>query len=194
MKDYAAVDAAMKDAYVTSWKRGENVLDTSMAGINMTLHCLPMLMNCGAIDGGRDFRFYADGMPPLVCAALEAFDKERLAVAAAFGLRLSGVADVVRAMYGVSGDDLYSVIRNNAAYANIAAPKTMRHRFLAEDVPFSLVPTIAFGDLAGVDTPVMDAVLALCDLVMGGDQRAMGQNMEAMGLGSKNLSDIAAML
>jgi opine dehydrogenase len=194
MNDYTAVDAAMQNAYVTTWKRGRNVLDTSMAGINMVLHCLPMLMNCGAIDGGRDFRFYSEGMPPLVCAAMEAFDKERLAVGAAFGLRLSGVADLVRGMYGVSGDDLHSVIQNNAAYAGISAPKTMQHRFLTEDVPFSLVPTIAFGNLAGVDTPVMDAVLALCNLVMKGDQRAIGQNMDVMGLDGKSLNDIAAML
>ncbi|MCC8193060.1 MAG: NAD/NADP octopine/nopaline dehydrogenase family protein [Deltaproteobacteria bacterium] len=194
MRDYDHVNAAMKDAYVTTWKRGVNVLDTSMAGINMVLHCLPMLMNCGAIDNGKDFRFYSDGMPPLVCAAMEAFDKERLAVGAAFGLGLPDVGAVVRGMYGVSGDGLHAVIQNNTAYTAIPAPKTMKHRFLTEDVPFSLVPTIAFGDLAGVETPVMDATLALCSLVMGGDQRAVGQNLDAMGLGGKNLNDIDAML
>jgi opine dehydrogenase len=194
MADYAAVDAAMRNAYVTTWKRGKNVLDTSMAGINMTLHCLPMLLNCGSIDGGRDFRFYTDGMPPRVCAVMEALDRERLAVGEAFGLRLPGVADAIKGMYGVQGDDLYSVIQNNTAYTNIPAPKTMRHRFITEDVPFGLVPAIAFGDLTGVETPVMDATLALCDEVVGGSQSAAGQNMAAMGLDGKRLNEIVAML
>lgn len=194
MSDYSAVDAAMQDAFVTTWKRGANVLDTSMSGINMVLHCLPMLMNCGAIDGGREFRFYSDGMPPLVCATLEAFDEERVAVGGAYGLRLDGVAKVVRGIYGISGGNLYEVIKNNAAYTNIPAPKTMRHRFLTEDVPFSLVPAISLGDLAGVETPVMDATLTLCGLVMEGDQVAMGQNMEAMGLNGKSVRDITGML
>jgi opine dehydrogenase len=194
MSDYAAVDAVMRDAFVTNWTRGRNVLDTSLSGINMVLHCLPMLMNAGAIGGGRDFRFYAEGMPPAVCTAMEAFDRERVAVGAAYGLRLPEAAEALRNMYGIVGGSLYEVIRNNAAYAAIAAPGTLRHRFLTEDAPFSLVPAIALGDLAGVDTPVMDAALALCNLVMGGDQRAAGQNMDVMGLAGKSLGDILAML
>lgn len=194
MSDYSAVDAALKDAYVTTWQRGGNVLDTSMAGINMVVHCLPMLMNCGPIDGAKDFKFYADGMPPLVCAAMEAFDKERLAIGAAFGLQLPGAAETIKGMYNIPGDSLYDVIRNNTVYAAIPAPKTMRHRFLTEDVPFSLVPTMAFGELANVPTPVMNATFALCDLVMEGDQKAMGQNMENMGLTGMTLAGIKAIL
>ena len=194
MSDYDAVSSALERAYVTTWQRGANVLDTSMAGINMVVHCLPMLMNCGLIDGARDFKFYADGMPPLVCTAMEAFDRERLAVGAAFGLKLASAAESIKEMYGIPGDSLYDVIRNNTVYAGIPAPKTMRHRFLTEDVPFSLVPVIAMGDLAGVDTPVMDATLALCGLVMGGDQKPLGQNMETMGLAGKSFRDVQKIL
>jgi opine dehydrogenase len=194
MTDYEAVSSALKDACVTTWQRGVNVLETSMAGINMVVHCLPMLMNCGLIDGARDFKFYAEGMPPLVCAAMEEFDRERLAVGAAFGLQLPGAAQSIRDMYSIPGDSLYEVIRNNAVYAGIAAPKTMWHRFLTEDVPFSLLPAMDLGRLAGVPTPIMNATFALCDLVMGGGQAALGHNVEAMGLTGKSVRDIAELL
>lgn len=194
IRDYDTVDAALRDAYVTTWQKSASVLETSMGGINMVVHCLPMLMNCGPIDGARDFKFYADGMPPLVCTAMEAFDKERLAIGTAYGLNLPSAAETIRDMYGISGDTLYDVIRNNKVYADIPAPKTMRHRFLTEDVPFSLLPAMAFGELAGVNTPVMDATFALCDLVMEGDQHSIGQNMKSMGIAGKSLNDIRAML
>lgn len=195
MTDYATVDVAMQGSLGTAWSRGKNVLHTSIAAMNMVLHCLPMLMNCGRIESDSDgFKFYFDGMTPSVCAAAEALDKERLAVAAAFGLTLPGTREMLQAQYGVSGADMYAVIQANAAYAGISAPRDMRHRFLTEDVPFGLVPTAALGEAAGVPTPVMDAAIILSNLALGEDQRSIGQNLGAMGLRGRSVEGIVSLL
>ena len=66
--DYAAVEAAVDGAFCTGWRKGENVLATSMSGVNMVVHCAPMLANAGRIESeGGHFEFYYAGMTP--CAA-----------------------------------------------------------------------------------------------------------------------------
>ncbi|WP_370790572.1 hypothetical protein [Bilophila wadsworthia] len=36
---------AVDGAFCTGWRKGENVLATSMSGVNMVVHCAPMLAN-----------------------------------------------------------------------------------------------------------------------------------------------------
>ena len=79
--EYARVEAAVKGAFCTAVVRGGNVLQTSLSNTNSIVHCGPMLMNAGRIEGGNaKFRFYAEGMPHSVCRVMEAADCERVAV------------------------------------------------------------------------------------------------------------------
>lgn len=194
--DYDRVDSAMQGAFCTSWKKGENVLQTSMANVNMIFHCVPMLMNAGRIESTRgDFRFYYDGMPPAVCRAMEAVDRERVAVARAFGLELPGARDTIRAQYGIDGSDLHSVIMANPAFGGSKpdAPKTLDHRFLTEDTPYSMVPLVELAWPAGVATPVMNAVVELCGLLNGTDYFTEGRTLAKMGLEGMTVDEIVAL-
>ena len=67
----------------------ENVLETSLDNIGAVFHPVPLLLNAGRIEAtGGDFEYYRQGITPGVARVLEALDEERLAVAAALGLRL----------------------------------------------------------------------------------------------------------
>ena len=172
--DYAAVEAAVDGAFCTGWRKGENVLATSMSGVNMVVHCAPMLANAGRIESeGGHFEFYYAGMTPAVCRLIEATDRERLAVARAYGLDLVSTAQTFR--------NQYDVLQANPAFAGFA-PKTLHHRFLTEDTPYSMVPMAALGRLAGVPTPIMDALIALLGELLGEDYAVTGQTAERMGL------------
>ena len=180
--DYAAVEAAVDGAFCTGWRKGENVLATSMSGVNMVVHCAPMLANAGRIESeGGKFEFYYAGMTPAVCRLIEATDRERLAVARAYGLDLVSTAQTFRNQYGVEGKTLYDVLQANPAFAGFA-PKSLHHRFLTEDTPYSMVPMAALGRLAGVPTPIMDALIALLGELLGEDYAVTGQTAERMGL------------
>ena len=82
---------------------------------------------------------------------------------------------------GVEGETLYDVLQANPAFAGFA-PKTLHHRFLTEDTPYSMVPMAALGRLAGVPTPIMDALIALLGELLGEDYAVTGQTAERMGL------------
>lgn len=188
---YEAVEKAVSESFCTAIRRGENVIHTSIANTNMIVHCAPMLMNAGRIENDKGkFRYYFDGMPPSVCRVMETIDMERLAVGAAFGLKPSSTFETIKTQYGVEGKDLHEVIHANTVFGGINAPSTLDHRFLTEDAPFSMVPAADLGKLAGVPTPVMDAVVFLLGTATGADFVASGQNLESMGLTGKNTAEI----
>lgn len=196
-EDYPQVDSVMKDAFCTSYKKGTNVFQTSMSNTNMIVHCVPMLMNAGRIENtGGDFSFYFGGMPRSVCKVMEMVDAERISVGKAFGLSLASTLETIKTQYRVDGDDLYSVIQANPAFGSGKpdAPKTLDHRFLTEDTPYSMVPLIELGNLAGVPTPIMDAVAALCSAVMGENYLETGQTLSRMGLEGKSVDGIIGKL
>ena len=82
------------------------------------------------------------------------------------------------------------MLQNNAAYANIKSVPSLQNRFLTEDTPSGLVPLEAFGQLAGVETPVMTSVIELANRLLGQDFRAAGRNLKCLGLEGMNVSEI----
>jgi opine dehydrogenase len=114
---------------------------------------------------------------------MEAVDNERLAIAAALGLKLLAEPDI-GVMQGYMTDSNYSTGYSRApCFRGIKAPATIDSRYLTEDVGYSLV---FFTDLArrlGVPTPTMDAIIDITSVVLARDLRADGaRTMSSLGL------------
>lgn len=155
----------------------DSVAETSLSNVGMVLHCAPVLMNIGWIETEKvDFKYYYDGISPSVAAFLEKIDAERVAVAAAAGYTIDTVAQWLRSTYGVSGDDLYSCIRNNEAYREIDAPPSLNSRYITEDIPNGLVPVESLGKYLNVKTPNISLIIDLANAVMNQDYRAKGRS------------------
>lgn len=92
--------------------------------------------------------------------------------------------------YGVEADDLYSAIQQNKGYKGIKAPSTTDTRYIFEDVPCSLVPISAFGRMAGVPTPTIDAIIDLACTVSGVDYRAYGRTISKLGIDDMSVYEI----
>ena len=67
---------------------------------------------------------------------------------------------------------------------SIRSPASLDHRYIHEDVGYGLVPFAAFGDLAGVETPTIDAIVHLCSELTGIPFFETGLTLDGMGLGS----------
>lgn len=111
------------------------------------LHPAPVVLNAGRIEAGESFLYYRAGITPAVAEVVEAADRERVAVAAAYGIQAVSLTQWLTDTYGVTGDSLYEMLQNNAAYANIKSVPSLQNRFLTEDTPSGLVPLEAFGQL-----------------------------------------------
>jgi opine dehydrogenase len=175
------------------------VLATGFTNMNATLHVVNMVGNIGRLEaGGNKYRFYAEGYTPSLITLLEALDTERLALAAAFGVRVPGIHAWLRDTYGLGGDTLRETFQRltyepTGPYQWTPTPPSLQHKYVIEDVPCGLVAMSSLGRVAGVATPVIDGLIALASAMLGRDFRGEGRNLEALGLAGRSVAEIRAL-
>jgi len=173
----------------------ENVLYTSLYNLNVPFHAVTALMNAGHWEQTTgDFDFFGYGITPAVGRVAEAIDQERIAVAKAFGIdspSLAKLMSMVYRKYGVSGDTAYDALHTLKSHATWR-PKVslMDYGDVREDVPFGLVPLSSFGQKFGVPTPTTDTIIHVASVATGRDFRAIGIDVEKLGVANMTQSDI----
>lgn len=177
--------------YYPQFKPTGNTLCTSLANIGSMFHPLPMLMNIGRVETDkRGFKYYKEGISPSVAAMIEKIDSERISVASIYGIKMSDAKTWLKKSYPTHGDDLYTLIQNNEAYAQIAAPANIGARYIKEDVPTGLVPISELGRAAHVATPFIDAVITLASGLYDRNFREEGRSLRNLGLEHMELQQI----
>jgi opine dehydrogenase len=172
------------------------VLETGLSNLNAIFHPEGMIMNAGWIEHTRgNFLFYREGFTAAIGRVTEAVDAERLAVARALGVPASPFIDVfyeagltTRAAH--DSGDISRACLESEPNKTIKSPPSLNHRYVHEDVGYGLVPIAAFGRLAGVATPTIDALVQLAGLAVGIDYRRDGLTLERLGLAGKSPSDL----
>lgn len=170
---------------------GDNVLKTSMDNIGAIFHPAITILNAGRIESTQgEFEFYMEGVTPAVARVLEAMDKERVAVAAAMGIRAMSAREWLYMAYDAAGRNLYESMQANIGYKGITAPPTTMGRYITEDIPMSLVPIASLGHHLEVPTPVIDNMIYLASIIHETDYWAEGRTVETMGLAGLSVKDI----
>ena len=160
-----------------------NVLHTSLDNMGAVFHPALTLLNASWIERTLGaFDFYIDGVTPSTARVLEALDRERVSVASALGVQVRPALVWLKDAYSAEGETVYEAMQANVGYVGIKAPRTLRHRYLLEDVPFSLVPLASLGAQFGIETGATEAMIRLASLVHGTDYFGRGRNVEDMGL------------
>lgn len=109
-------------------ERVPDVLNSSLANLNMVLHAPGTILGAAWIEATRgDFTFYVQGMTPGVVRVMQALDAERLAVARAFGHELPALGAEMQRYGTVEASvtdttDLVSAISGGKANQRIKAP------------------------------------------------------------------------
>ena len=65
---------------------------------------------------------------------------------------------------------------------------TIHNRYCIEDIPYSLVPLCALGDLVGVPTPCMDAVVTIGRAILE-DELDDGRTLKNLGIEGMSKED-----
>ena len=77
------------------------------------------------------------------------------------------MVDEYKHTYDTFGDTMYEVVTNAvSSYTGIKGQKTMRTRYLMEDIPYSLVALQTMGQVAGVPTPCISAVITVARAII----------------------------
>jgi len=170
---------------------GDNVLKTSLDNIGAVFHPAITVLNAGRIeDTHGDFEYYVEGVTPSVAQVLEAVDRERVEVASALGIRANTAREWLYLAYDAAGKTLLDAMQANPGYRGVMAPRTIQHRYIAEDVPTSLVPIASLGDMLGVPTPTIRSMIQLASLMHGVDYWAEGRTVRCLGIEGMSVKDL----
>jgi len=182
----ASENGVLKDticALIPNFRVTDNVLHTSLANLNALMHPAPMLLGTARVESGEDYEYYLDGITPTIGAYIERMDAELMETGKAYGLALDTINHKYSVDYKCGSPDtpLWKLCRDNPSYVGIIAPKTLRCRYVLEDIPYSLVPLKAIAEAAGVRTPYIDAIIALGRNALPGELDE-GRTAEKLGI------------
>jgi opine dehydrogenase len=165
-----------------------DVLATDLANVNLVLHPPGAVLAAAWVEAtGGDFRFYVDAMTPGVARVVEALDRERLSVAAAFGHSMPPLIEEMAAIGTVDAGeteqgDIAAAIASGEANRAIRAPESLRHRYYREDFGYALLPFVELGRIAGVETPIASSLLHIGDAMSDESIVASGLTAERLAI------------
>lgn len=162
-----------------------NVLETGLDNYNAILHPPGMLMNAGWIEHTKgNFYYYSEGITPSVGRVTEALDAERMSIAKTLGFKPSRYVEHAfkSGLSTVRDGSLYETIQAEEANRYIKVGDSLRDRFVEEDVGYGIVPMALIGDVLGVSTPIMGALINLASVANQVDYWKKGRTLEKMGI------------
>ncbi len=166
----------------------DNVLEIGFQNVGAVFQPGIETLNATAIEAGQAGDLY--GITPSVGRVLEAVDRERLAVARAFGVEIDSAREWLIRSYGITGDTIYECLRNNKAYAGIKSPTSLKNCNSLDDIPSGLVPLASLGQLAGIPTPTSRAIIDLGSILLGRDYWTEGRTVKRLGLEGMTIEEI----
>jgi opine dehydrogenase len=180
-----AVRLLLLDAF-PEIQMARNVLVTSFDNTNPIFHPAPTLLSTSWVESGKDFLYYVEGISETIGKFIVAMDQERLAIGRAIGLELgTEIIDVFtqyQVEYHTTGESISDVVRHVPAYAAIYGPKTLKTRYIYEDIPMGLVPLVSMGKAVNQPTAKMELIIRLAEQLLGEDFTLTGRNLASLGL------------
>jgi len=182
------------------FKLSENVLQTTLANGNPSLHPQSVLLNLYRVER----KFYpfdeklnkpvekAYDVTPGMARVMEAVDREKVAIGEKLGIKVPSIKTQIEAFYGAKGSNLYETLLNCYAYEVQGAPTTIEDRYVTEDVPYGLVSYALLGEQIGVPVDNLKAMAYIGCAVTGKDFWNEGMNMEKAGLAGMSIEQIKA--
>ena len=168
------------------------LLAIQLSNLNPQNHMGIALANMTRMEHGEDWGQGAN-VTPNVGRLLEALDAERLAIAHALGLEVRTIFQHFSLSFHVPEGP---VAEMNAAMHEAGrggtGPATADSRYVTEDVPFGLWPTVVLGRMAGVPAPLHEAGVRIFSAMYGRDFAAENDLLAALDLEARGLDALRA--
>jgi opine dehydrogenase len=171
-----------------------DVLEAGLSVVNPGVHSGPCLLSVTAIENSakRPFFLYEHGVTPASCRLNVQVDNERKAIGRRLGYTLTPIEDFSGLPEGYSWQELYMSLHGNIALTPISGPHDLNSRYFTEDAPYGLVPWSIIGKAVGVETPVIDSIINIYNVVHERDWRAHGHSPGDLGLDGLSVDQIMA--
>lgn len=169
----------------------KNILENNFYPGNPSVHAQINLPKAEFFfERAREFRFYGEVS---MCASKlsDAFDRERINVAAAFGCDVPLHHVWVNKAYEYPGENIYEI------YGNVTCDHVKRwgndagnRRVLREDLCYFFVPMEQLAEVVGIEVPVTKAMIEILRIFTDFDYRANGITLKHLGMEGLNRNEI----
>lgn len=171
-----------------------SALASALANVNPQSHGPLAVFNWTRIERAENWPQY-HCMTPGVSRAIEALDRERRAVAAAFGIEVGPIEAHFARSFGTEAATLADIAAElHAKRGGPPGPTQVDTRYVTEDMPYGLVFVEALGAMAGVPTPATRTIVDAASLVNGVDYRRENDLLEPLGLARETVAGLLARL
>lgn len=172
-----------------------SVFETTLKNGNPVIHPAVTITNAALIERTAGaFNFYEDGVTPGVGRLMRAVDSERMAIGEALGHEVPS-EPAMGVMQGYMREETYSTGYSTApGFKGIKAQDRLDHRYLVEDVGYTLIFLTDLARRLGVATPAMDAVIQVASILLERDFAAeQKRTLATLGLADHSREDLAAL-
>jgi len=165
------------------FRLSRNVIENNFYPGNPSVHAQITLPQAAFFfEMAREFRFYAE-VSQCASKLTDAFDHERMKVAAALECDVPHAFDFFRETYQYPGKDFYEIFGGvTCEHGKRWGTDAGNRRVLEEDICYFMVPMEHFADLLGIDVPVTKAIIEIMKIFAEFDYRAKGVTMKDLGM------------
>jgi len=170
----------------------QDILEAGLSLVNPAFHAGLCLFSINDIENWpkRPFFLYEHGVTPSSVKINIRLDNERKAIGRKLGYQLRPIEDFTKLNEGYTWQELYKSIHGDISLTSISGPHDINNRYLTEDAPYGLVPWSHIGRSVGVETPYIDAVINIYNVIHERDWWKEGRNLEELGLGGMRINQI----
>jgi opine dehydrogenase len=191
--DIAAGHALCSALFGDRFVERDGLLAIALSNLNPQNHLGIALLNLTRMERGETWS-QGENVTPTVGRFIEALDAERLAIAQAFGLSVRTVQEHFSlsfhvAIAGVSemNQEMHRLGRGGVG------PATVNSRYVLEDVPFGLTPTILLGRLAGRPALLHESGVAIFSAAYARDLARDNDLLPELGLERLSVAQLQAL-
>jgi opine dehydrogenase len=172
----------------------DDALAISLSNLNPQNHLGIALCNFTRMEHGETWG-QNENNTDSVGRLLEALDAERLAIAEAAGYKVRTIREHYNLSFHVEPGPVGEMARQLAARGNGGnGPSTIDTRYVLEDAPFGLHPTVLLGKMAGRPATLHQAGVDIFSALYGRDFAAENDLIGDIGLEAMSLAELKALV
>lgn len=162
--------------------RRDGMLAIALSNLNPQNHLGIALLNLTRMEKAEQWS-QAGNVTPAVGRFIEALDAERLAIAAHFGVAVRTVREHFSLSFHVPPGSVSEMNREMDRQGRGGfGPTTVESRYILEDVPFGLLPTVLVGKITGNPAILHDSGVSILSAAYGRDLKADNDILPALGI------------
>jgi opine dehydrogenase len=166
----------------------EDTIQLGLESAGAIIHSVNTFFSAARIDNGdHNFFFYKDGISKKTSRVHSKIDEERMTICKLYGYKARSYVEIYNELYGENFQTMYDFITQSTVYnKQKLVPRSLEHRYVNEDVLYTLSSWYALGKKRGFIAKTMESIIYLFSLINEKDYFANAKYIDDFEIPSKH--------